>query len=193
MKKLSEIKEKLPLFKSDLLNRWFKNLDTLEDISVLLSNALIEDPATSIKEGNIIRIGYSNKVDELREAKSNGKQWIASLESKEREFTGIKSLKIGYNKVFGYYIEISKANYNLIPEGRYIRKQTLANAERYITEELKVVEEKILGADERLMALEYELFIELRDKVEKQIPRLKNSANIISSLDVLTTLAKVAR
>ncbi len=192
LKKLPEIKEKLSLFKSDLLNRWFKNLDTLEDISVLLSNALIEDPATSIKEGNIIRIGYSNKVDELREAKSNGKQWIASLESKEREFTGIKSLKIGYNKVFGYYIEISKANYNLIPEGRYIRKQTLANAERYITEELKVVEEKILGADERLMALEYELFIELRDKVEKQIPRLKNSANIISSLDVLTTLAKVA-
>lgn len=192
LKKLPEIKEKLSLFKSDLLNRWFKNLDTLEDISVLLSNALIEDPATSIKEGNIINIGYSNKVDELREAKSNGKQWIASLESKEREFTGIKSLKIGYNKVFGYYIEISKANYNLIPEGRYIRKQTLANAERYITEELKVVEEKILGADERLMALEYELFIELRDKVEKQIPRLKNSANIISSLDVLTTLAKVA-
>ncbi|WP_300954933.1 DNA mismatch repair protein MutS, partial [uncultured Clostridium sp.] len=192
LKKLPEIKEKLSLFKSDLLNRWFKNLDTLEDISVLLSNALIEDPATSIKEGNIIRIGYSNKVDELREAKSNGKQWIASLESKEREFTGIKSLKIGYNKVFGYYIEISKANYNLIPEGRYIRKQTLANAERYITEELKVVEEKILGADERLMALEYELFIELRYKVEKQIPRLKNSANIISSLDVLTTLAKVA-
>ncbi len=179
LKKLHEIKEKLSLFKSDLLNRCFKNLDTLEDISVLLSNALIEDPATSIKEGNIIRIGYSNKVDELREAKSNGKQWIASLESKEREFTGIKSLKIGYNKVFGYYIEISKANYNLIPEGRYIRKQTLANAERYITEELKVVEEKILGADERLMALEYELFIELRDKVEKQIPILKNSANII--------------
>ena len=192
LKKLPEIKERLSVCKADLLNKWYKNLDVLEDISTLLSKALLEDPATSIKEGNIIRAGYSEKVDELREAKLNGKQWIASLESKEREFTGIKSLKIGYNKVFGYYIEISKANYNLIPEGRYIRKQTLANAERYITEELKVVEEKILGADEHLMALEYELFVELRDKVEAQIPRLKNSANIISSLDALTTLAKVA-
>ncbi len=192
LKKLPEIKERLSVCKADLLNKWYKNLDVLEDISTLLSKALLEDPATSIKEGNIIKPGYSDKVDELREAKLNGKQWIASLESKEREFTGIKSLKIGYNKVFGYYIEISKANYNLIPEGRYIRKQTLANAERYITEELKVVEEKILGADEHLMALEYELFVELRDKVEAQIPRLKNSANIISSLDALTTLAKVA-
>lgn len=192
LKKLPEIKEKLSTSKSDLLNYWYNRLDTLEDISTLLSNALIDDPATSIKEGNIIRKGYSNKVDELREAKLNGKQWIASLESKEREFTGIKSLKIGYNKVFGYYIEISKANYSLIPEGRYIRKQTLANAERYITEELKIVEEKILGADEHLIALEYELFVALRDKVESQIPRLKNSANIIASLDALSTLAKVA-
>lgn len=192
LKKLPEIKERLSVCKSNLLSNWYKNLDVLEDISTLLSKALLDDPATSIKEGNIIRTGYSDKVDELREAKLNGKQWIASLESKEREFTGIKSLKIGYNKVFGYYIEISRANYNLIPEGRYIRKQTLANAERYITEELKVVEEKILGADEHLMALEYELFVELRDKVEAQIPRLKNSANIISSLDALTTLAKVA-
>ena len=192
LKKLPEIKERLSVCKSNLLSNWYKNLDVLEDISTLLSKSLLDDPATSIKEGNIIRTGYSDKVDELREAKLNGKQWIASLESKEREFTGIKSLKIGYNKVFGYYIEISKANYNLIPEGRYIRKQTLANAERYITEELKVVEEKILGADEHLMALEYELFVELRDKVEAQIPRLKNSANIISSLDAITTLAKVA-
>ena len=133
LKKLPEIKERLSVCKADLLNKWYKNLDVLEDISTLLSKALLEDPATSIKEGNIIRAGYSEKVDELREAKLNGKQWIASLESKEREFTGIKSLKIGYNKVFGYYIEISKANYNLIPEGRYIRKQTLANADRYLT------------------------------------------------------------
>ena len=192
LKKLPEIKERLSVCKAELLSNWYKNLDVLEDISSLLSKSLLDDPATSLKEGNIIRGGYSDKVDELREAKLNGKQWIASLESKEREFTGIKSLKIGYNKVFGYYIEISKANYNLIPEGRYIRKQTLANAERYITEELKVVEEKIIGADEHLMALEYELFVEIRDKVEAQIPRLKNSANIISSLDALTTLAKVA-
>ena len=190
--KLPEIKEKLSQCNSSLLSQWHDNLDVLSDISDLLSNALLDDPSTSIKEGNIIRKGYSEKVDELREAKLHGKQWIASLESKEREFTGIKSLKIGYNKVFGYYIEISKANYSSIPEGRYIRKQTLANAERYITEDLKVVEEKILGADEHLMALEYQLFVELRDKVEAQIPRLKRSANIISSLDALSTLAKVA-
>ena len=190
--KLPDSKEKLSHCNSSLLSQWHDNLDVLSDISDLLSNALLDDPSTSIKEGNIIRKGYSEKVDELREAKLHGKQWIASLESKEREFTGIKSLKIGYNKVFGYYIEISKANYSSIPEGRYIRKQTLANAERYITEDLKVVEEKILGADEHLMALEYQLFVELRDKVEAQIPRLKRSANIISSLDALSTLAKVA-
>ena len=192
LKKLPEIKEKLSTCKSELLSSWYEKLDTLEDISSILSSALLEDPSTSVKEGNIIKNGYSEVVDDLREAKFNGKEWIASLENKEREFTGIKSLKIGYNKVFGYYIEISKANYSSIPEGRYIRKQTLANAERYITEELKVMEEKILGAEEQLIALEYKLFVELRDKVESQIPRLKNSANIISSLDAITTLAKVA-
>jgi DNA mismatch repair protein MutS len=152
----------------------------------------MEDPSTSLKEGNIIKTGYSLEVDDLRSAKLNGKQWIASLEGKEREFTGIKSLKIGYNKVFGYYIEISKANFNLIPEGRYIRKQTLANAERYITEELKVMEEKILGAEEKLVSLEYDLFINLREKVESEIPRLKKSCNIIALLDVISTLALIA-
>ena len=116
---------------------------------------MLVEPSTSIKEGNIIRETYSEEVNSLRNAKLHGKEWIASLEQKEREFTGIKSLKVGYNKVFGYYIEISKANYNLIPEGRYIRKQTLANAERYITEELKVMEEKIIGSEEKLVSLEY--------------------------------------
>lgn len=192
LEKLPLIKERLSSRTSSLLTRWCNQLDTLDDIYELLSDSIMNDPSTVLKEGNIIKDGYSAEIDELRNAKSNGKQWIASLESKEREFTGIKSLKIGYNKVFGYYIEISKANFNSIPEGRYIRKQTLANAERYITEELKVMEEKILGAEEKLVALEYELFIDIRDKVENEISRLKNSSNIISLLDVTSTLALIA-
>ena len=190
--KLPQIKEKLSTCNSTLLSKWYSKLDTLEDITSLLSEALLDEPSLSVKEGNIINNGYSEEVDELRGAKLNGKQWIASLENAEREFTGIKSLKIGYNKVFGYYIEISKANYSSIPEGRYIRKQTLSNAERYITEELKVMEEKILGAEEKLISLEYKLFVELRENIEKQIPRLKSTASIIASLDSLSTLALVA-
>lgn len=192
LEKLPYIKDKLSSCTSKLLKNWFNDLDILADVYDLLSKSLMEDPSTSLKEGNIIKTGYSLEVDDLRSAKSNGKQWIASLEGKEREFTGIKSLKIGYNKVFGYYIEISKANFNLIPEGRYIRKQTLANAERYITEELKVMEEKILGAEEKLVSLEYDLFVNIREKVENEIPRLKKSSNIIALLDVISTLALIA-
>lgn len=192
LEKLPYIKDKLSSCNSKLLKEWFNNLDILEDVYKLLSNSLLDDPSTSLKEGNIIKTGYSLEVDDLRSAKSNGKQWIASLEGKEREFTGIRSLKIGYNKVFGYYIEISKANFNLIPEGRYIRKQTLANAERYITEELKVMEEKILGAEEKLVSLEYDLFVNIRENVENEIPRLKKSSNIIALLDVISTLALIA-
>lgn len=192
LEKLPYIKDKLSSCNSKLLKDWFNNLDILEDVYKLLSNSLLDDPSTSLKEGNIIKTGYSLEVDDLRSAKSNGKQWIASLEGEEREFTGIRSLKIGYNKVFGYYIEISKANFNLIPEGRYIRKQTLANAERYITEELKVMEEKILGAEEKLVSLEYDLFVNIRENVENEIPRLKKSSNIIASLDVISTLALIA-
>lgn len=192
LEKLPYIKDKLSSCNSKLLKNWFNDLDILADVYDLLSKSLMEDPSTSLKEGNIIKTGYSLEVDDLRSAKSNGKQWIASLEGKEREFTGIKSLKIGYNKVFGYYIEISKANFNLIPEGRYIRKQTLANAERYITEELKVMEEKILGAEEKLVSLEYDLFVNIREKVENEIPRLKKSSNIIALLDVISTLALIA-
>ena len=190
--KIPGIKEQLKNSNSLLLKEYYNNLDELDDIRDILHEGILDDPSIALKEGNIIRDGYNEMVDELRGAKLHGKEWIASLENSEREFTGIKSLKVGYNKVFGYYIEISKANYSSIPEGRYIRKQTLANAERYITSELKEMEDKILGAEEKLVNLEYELFVELRDKVEAQIPRLKNSANIISSLDAITTLAKVA-
>ncbi len=137
LEKVPEIKKQLSACNSKMLKNYFENLDELEDIKILLENSIIEDPALTIKDGNIIKNGYNAEVDRLREAKFNGKQWIASLENREREFTGIKSLKVGYNKVFGYYIEISKSNYSSIPEGRYVRKQTLAKAERFITQELK--------------------------------------------------------
>jgi DNA mismatch repair protein MutS len=152
----------------------------------------LDDPSLSIKEGNIIKDSYNETIDKLREAKFKGKEWIAALENQEREFTGIKSLKVGYNKVFGYYIEISKANYSNIPEGRYIRKQTLANAERFITDELKKIEDDILGAEEKLIALEYNVFCEIRDEVEAAVDRLKLTAKIISELDVISTFSKLA-
>ena len=192
IEKLPGIKEQLKNTSSDLLKEWYRSLDELLDVKSLLESAILEDPSISLKEGNIIKDGYNEEVDSLRSAKLNGKEWIAALESREREFTGIKSLKVGYNKVFGYYIEISKANYSSIPEGRYIRKQTLANAERFITQELKEMEEKILGAEEKLISIEYDLFVDIREKIEKEIPRLKNSARIIGNLDALSTLALVA-
>ncbi|WP_252254034.1 DNA mismatch repair protein MutS [Clostridium sp. ZBS12] len=190
--KLPCIKELLKNTSSELLKGYYENLDELIDVRDLLNDSIKEDPGLGLKEGNIIKDGYNNLVDELRQSKLHGKEWIAALENREREFTGIKSLKVGYNKVFGYYIEISKSNYNSIPEGRYIRKQTLANAERFITEELKVMEDKILGSEEKLINLEYSIFVEIRDKIEKEISRLKKSARIISDLDGISTLALVA-
>ena len=192
LSKLPAIKSLLSSSTSNLLKEYYENLDVLEDIKTILEESIKEDPSLSIKEGDIIKDGYSNEVDELRVAKSHGKEWIASLENSEREITGIKSLKVGYNKVFGYYIEIRKANYSSIPEGRYIRKQTLANAERYITSELKEMEDKILGAEEKLIKLEYEIFLEIRKAVEKEIPRLKASARIVGELDSISTLSKIA-
>ncbi|OOM77430.1 DNA mismatch repair protein MutS [Clostridium puniceum] len=190
--KIPAVKELLKYANSDLLKEYYENLDELDDVRALLEASIKEEPSLSIKEGNIIKNGYNAEVDELRESKLHGKEWIAALENREREFTGIKSLKVGYNKVFGYYIEITKSNYDSIPEGRYVRKQTLANAERYITEELKVMEDKILGSEERLINLEYGLFTEIRDIIEKEIARLKKSAKIISNLDGISTLALVA-
>jgi len=192
LEKLPGIKKHLSDATSAILKEWHKDLDELTDIKDLLSKAILDDPSINIKEGNIIKDGFNQEVDSLRTAKLHGKEWIAALENREREFTGIKSLKVGYNKVFGYYIEISKANYDAIPEGRYIRKQTLANAERFITQELKEMEDKILGAEEKLVTLEYNLFVEIRDTIEKEIPRLKQSARIIGALDALSTLAVVA-
>ena len=186
------MKKTLSNCSSSYLKFIYDNLDELSDIENLLDKGINEEAPITIKEGNIIKDNYNEEVDSLRIAKLNGKEWIASLENKEREFTGIKSLKVGYNKVFGYYIEISQANYNLIPVGRYIRKQTLSNAERFITQELKEMEDKILNAEENLTTLEYNLFIDIRNKVEKEINRLKETAKLIGILDCLSTLALIA-
>lgn len=167
------IKEVLSNLSSPLFKNINNGLEDLNHISTLIENAIQEEPSVTLKDGNLIKTGYDAEIDELRAAKLNGKEWIANLEIKEREITGIRSLKVGFNKVFGYYIEISKANYALIPEGRYTRKQTLANAERFITEELKEMENKILGAEEKLVQLEYEAFVKIRDSIEKEIFKIK--------------------
>ncbi|MDM0962702.1 DNA mismatch repair protein MutS [Clostridium perfringens] len=177
---------------SSLLRNYHHNLDDLRDIYELLEKSIKEDPSLTLKDGDLIKDGFNSEIDELRLAKTNGKDWISSLENREREFTGIKSLKVGFNKVFGYYIEISKANYSSIPEGRYIRKQTLANAERFITPELKEIEEKLLGASEKLCSLEYDIFLDIRNEVENHIDRLKTTAKIIAELDCISNLAFVA-
>ncbi|EGT4138131.1 DNA mismatch repair protein MutS [Clostridium perfringens] len=177
---------------SSLLKNYHHNLDDLRDIYELLEKSIKEDPSLTLKDGDLIKDRFNGEIDELRLAKTNGKDWISSLENREREFTGIKSLKVGFNKVFGYYIEISKANYSSIPEGRYIRKQTLANAERFITPELKEIEEKLLGASEKLCSLEYDIFLDIRNEVENHIDRLKTTAKIIAELDCISNLAFVA-
>lgn len=190
--KIPNLKDILSRFNSPLMKNVCKNLDSLDDIYDKLDNCLSENLPISVKEGNIIKSGYNSEIDSLRDAKAHGKEWIASLEQSEKQFTGVKSLKVGYNKVFGYYIEITKANLHLIPEGRYIRKQTLSNAERYITPELKEMEEKILGAEEKLVQLEYEVFVSIRDSIETEIDRMKQSAKLISELDCLSSLAAIA-
>jgi DNA mismatch repair protein MutS len=190
--RIPSIKEIIKDSESPILKDIYSNIDELKDIYELLDSAIIEAPSLSIKDGDIIKTGYNEEVDELRQAKAHGKEWIATLENNEKEVTGIKSLKVGYNKVFGYYIEISKANYSAIPEGRYIRKQTLANAERFITQDLKEMEDKILGAEEKLVNLEYNLFVNIRDEIEQHVDRMKKSAALISVLDCLCSLAYIS-
>lgn len=192
IKKIPIIKKILSNFETTLLHNMSVKLDELQDIYEILDKAIIDTPSISLKEGNLIKEGYNEEVDELKLAKAHGKDWIASLENSEREITGIKSLKVGYNKVFGYYIEVTKSNLSSIPEGRYIRKQTLANAERYITSSLKEMEDKILGAEEKLINLEYDIFIDVRDKIEKQVDRMQETAKIISEIDCLSSLATIA-
>ncbi|MFZ7102612.1 MAG: DNA mismatch repair protein MutS [Peptococcaceae bacterium] len=168
-----------------------RELDNLEDIYLLTNESIMEEPATSLREGNIIRDGFNSEVDRLRMITQNAKQWIVNLEQEEKDKTGIRSLKIGFNKVFGYFIEITKSNLHLVPES-YTRKQTLANAERYITPELKELEAQVLGADERLKELEYQIFCETRENIKKHIPRILKTSKLLAELDCLCSLAEIA-
>ena len=189
--KLPYIKKVLENTKSPLLQELYINLDELIDIYELIEKSIVEDPPMTIKDGGIIKLGYDEEIDKLKTATTEGKNWILKLEAEEREKTGIKALKVGFNKVFGYYIEVTKSYLDQVPE-RFIRKQTLTNAERYITEELKNLENQILGAEEKVVNLEYNAFTEIRNEISKNITRLQKSANIVSTLDVLASFAQVA-
>ena len=184
----------LPVLKEMLLSiNFYMRMDVLSSLYDLLEEAIYEEPPISIKEGYLIKTGYSRELDELKELRSGGKDFISKFELEERERTGIKNLKVGFNKVFGYYIEVSKSNLNLITdEMGYIRKQTLANCERFITPLLKEKEDMILGAEERIVNLEYELFVEVRDKVKEFISKIQEVSKVISEIDVLQSFALVA-
>lgn len=189
--RLPDVIAALDVLEAPAFRRIAANLDAMEDIASLLCAAIVDTPPISVKEGGIIRDGFHQEVDSLREASTNGKSWIAKMESDERTATGIKNLKIGYNRVFGYYIDVTKSYQNLVPY-HYQRKQTLANSERYITPELKELEETIIGAEEKLVVLEYKLFTEIRETLLSAIERLQSDAALIAELDVYRALAHVA-
>ena len=190
--KVPAIKEVLAKFSEIELVNLSHALDPITDLKLLLEKSLADDPPLTIKEGNIIRDGFNEELDKYRDASRNGKQWIAELENQEKEATGIKSLKIGYNRIFGYYIEVTKANLHLLPEGKYERRQTLSNTERFITPELKEKENLILSAEEKSIELEYQLFLKLREQVLEYIPRLQKLADQISQLDVFQSFATIS-
>ncbi|NSL51104.1 DNA mismatch repair protein MutS [Calidifontibacillus erzurumensis] len=177
---------------NEYANQLVRDIDRCESLFHLIDASIQENPPLSIKDGGIIKDGYNEKLDAYRDAVLNGKQWIAQLEMREKEITGIKSLKIGYNRVFGYYIEVTKSNIHLLPEGRYERKQTLANAERYITPELKEKEALILEAEEKMVDLEYDLFVNIREEVKQYIPQLQHLAKFISEIDCLQSFAEIS-
>ena len=185
------IKQVLKDFQAPILKEIYEDMDSLEDITDLIKRAIVDEPPLAQKDGGIIREGFNEDVDKFRSARTDGKKWLTELETKERERTGIKSLKIKYNRVFGYALEVTNTFKELVPEN-YIRKQTLANAERYITEELKNLENMILGAEDKLYALEYELFSNVRDKVGQEVIRIQRTAKAIAGLDVFASLALVA-
>ena len=189
--KLPELKEKLSPFPAGRLGELGESLDLLEDAYALLSRAVVDEPPFSVREGGFIRDGFHPEVDRLRDILSGGKSVIADVEAREREKTGIKSLKVGYNKVFGYYIEVSKSYYDQVPDA-YIRKQTLAGCERYITQELKDLEHTVLTASDRVVALEYEIFTDLRAQVSARMERIQSTAAAVAELDALCSLASAA-
>ncbi len=188
---LPYIKRILGEFNSELLAELARELDPLQDIFQLIGNAIVEDPPITVREGGIIRDGYNEEADKLRQAKTEGKNWLAELEAKEKEKTGIKTLKVKFNKVFGYYFEVTNSFKDQVPD-YYIRKQTLTNAERFTTDELKQLEDIIMGAEEKLVSLEYDLFCEVRDKIGAEVIRIQKTAKSIAGIDVFCSLSVVA-
>ena len=191
LNQLPELKELLSTIDNELISKLTLNLDLATDVKDLIEKAIEEEPPISVKEGGIIKKGYNAEIDKLKNAGSNGKAWLAELEARERENTGIKNLKVSFNKVFGYYIEVTKSNLSLVPDN-YIRKQTLSTGERYIIPELKEMEETILGAEEKVVLLEYEEFTKVREYIANQVERLQKTASVISNIDALAALAEVA-
>lgn len=189
---LPHIKQLLPEFEGALIQGLYEQLDDLSDLQKLIADAITEEPPLAIKEGGIIKDGYHPQVDQYRNAKTEGKSWLAQLEAEEREKSGIKNLKIKFNKVFGYYLEVTNSFKNQVPD-YYVRKQTLANAERYSTDRLKELENVILGAEDKLFALEYELFTQLRDQLGQQIQRIQTTAKAVAALDVFASLSLVSQ
>ena len=188
---LPHIKNIIMDFKSPLFKDIYNRLDVLEDITTLISESIMDDPPINIKEGGIIRTGYNEEIDRLRNAKTEGKTWLAEMEAAEKESTGIKNLKIKYNKVFGYYIEVSNSFKDQVPD-YYVRKQTLTNAERYTTNKLKELEDVIMGAEDKLFSLEYNIFTAIRDEMFNQINRIQQTAKAVAQIDVFASLAFVA-
>ena len=188
---LPDIKSGISECKSALLGETCKNIDLLNDVAELIDSAIQEDPPFTVREGDMIKDGFNAELDELRDIVHNGKGYIAAIQQTEQEKTGIKKLKIGYNRVFGYYIEVPNAFKELVPE-EYIRKQTLANCERYITSELKDLESKVLGAQERIVKLEYEIFVQVRGKVADELYRIQKTAHAVATVDALCSFARVA-
>ncbi len=188
---LPSIKYIMKSLESPLLRELEESIDELKDLCELITASILDDPPVMIREGGIIKEGYNEEVDRLRHAKNEGKTWLAELETKEREKTGIKNLKVKFNKVFGYYLEVTNSYHDLVPD-YYMRKQTLVNAERYITPELKEMEDMILGAEDRLVSLEYGLFVEVRNQIAEQIVRIQETAKAVAGIDVFASLALVA-
>ena len=185
------IKRLLGEFTSDALKELAEDLDPLEDLNDLITRAIVEEPPITVREGGMIKDGYNEEADRLRHAKTEGKTWLAELEARERDSTGIKNLKVKYNKVFGYYFEVTNSFKDLVPE-YFIRKQTLTNAERYTTDELKNLEDVILGAEDKLFSLEYDLFCEVRDAIAAEVVRIQKTARAIAAIDVFASLSTVA-
>lgn len=192
LENLPTLKSVLSNATSQLLKRMYEKLDVLEDMYKLIDESIVDEPPISVKEGGLIKPGFNKEIDEYKLASTEGKNWIVQLEAKERELTGIKNLKVGYTKVFGYYIEVTKSFIKDVPTDRYIRKQTLTGAERYITEELKSMEDRILGAEEKVVSMEYEIFTQIRNEIGKNIERIQTSSSTIATVDVLSSLAIVA-